>query len=164
MGHGPVIMLSLDIVDITSHTSHVRVFVSLHIGMMLKENNSLKELRLWRCVIEQEGLEDVIKGVQVNTTLETLNLSRTKIDNKIASSIGKIDIIQWGELCTCTCKSISKNRIIPYWWPQWIFNELNIINAIKTNQQIIASFYCDTMISVRTLALGLGLRVWELFK
>ena len=94
MGHGPVIMLSLDIVDITSHTSHVRVFVSLHTGMMLKENNSLKELRLWRCVIEQEGLEDVIKGVQVNTTLETLNLSRTKIDNKIASSIGKIDIIQ----------------------------------------------------------------------
>eukprot|EP00731_Ephydatia_muelleri_P004604 Em0002g780a len=62
-------------------------------GMMLKENNTLKELSLWNCGLQLEGIEEVIKGVQVNTNLKTLDLSDNTIDNKRASSLGKNDII-----------------------------------------------------------------------
>ena len=61
--------------------------------MMLKENNTLKKLDLKGCKLQSEGLEEVIKGVQVNTILETLVLSRNTIDNKRASCLGKNDII-----------------------------------------------------------------------
>ena len=56
---------------------------------MLKENNSLKELELYKCGLQPEGLEQVIKFVQVNTKLEKLMLSNNTIDNKSASSLGK---------------------------------------------------------------------------
>ena len=62
--------------------------------MMLKENNTLKELNLGWCGLQPEGLEEVIKGVQVNTMLETLDLSINSIDNKRASCLGKNDIMQ----------------------------------------------------------------------
>eukprot|EP00731_Ephydatia_muelleri_P004615 Em0002g791a len=58
------------------------------LGMMLKENNTLKKLNLALCKLQPEGLEEVIKGVQVNTKLETLNLSHNIIDNKRASCLG----------------------------------------------------------------------------
>ena len=61
--------------------------------MMLKENNTLKELNLWGCELQPEGLEQVMKGVQVNTKLETLYLLLNIIDNKRASCLGKDDII-----------------------------------------------------------------------
>ena len=35
---------------------------------MLKENNTLNKLNLQKCELQLEGLEEVIKGVQVNTT------------------------------------------------------------------------------------------------
>ena len=57
--------------------------------MMLKENNTLKELNLRTCKLQPEGLEKVIKGVQVNTKLETLSLSYNTIDAKSASCLGK---------------------------------------------------------------------------
>ena len=57
--------------------------------MMLKENNTLKKLNLWRCGLQPEGLEEVFKGVQVNTKLETLQLSRNTIDVKSASCLDK---------------------------------------------------------------------------
>ena len=62
--------------------------------MMLKENNTLKELNLDWCKLQPEGLEEVIKGVQVNTKLETLVLSYNTIDNETASCLGKNDIMQ----------------------------------------------------------------------
>ena len=66
--------------------SHVKsVCVPLHTGMMLKENNTLKELDLGKCGLQSEGLEKVIKGVQVNTKLEALHLSYNNIDAKSAS-------------------------------------------------------------------------------
>ena len=58
------------------------VCVPLHTGIMLKENNTLKVLVLCECGLQPEGLEEVIKGVQVNTKLETLNLSKNTIDAK----------------------------------------------------------------------------------
>ena len=61
--------------------------------MMLKENNTLKELNLIECKLQPEGLEEVIKGVQVHTMLETLDLSGNTIDNMGASCLGKNDII-----------------------------------------------------------------------
>ena len=61
--------------------------------MMLKGNTTLKELYLGECGLEPEGLEEVMKGVEVNTKLETLNLSENIIDNKRASCLGKNDII-----------------------------------------------------------------------
>ena len=61
--------------------------------MMLKENNTVKKLDLEGCELQPEGLEEVIKGVQVNTKLETLDLSNNTIDNKRASCLGKNDII-----------------------------------------------------------------------
>ena len=61
----------------------------LHTGMILKENNTLKELYLERCRLQPEGLEEVIKGVQVNTKLETLDLSHNTIYAKSASCLGK---------------------------------------------------------------------------
>ena len=67
--------------------------------MMLKENNTLKELNLAACDLQPEGLEEVIKGVQVNTKLETLDLRNNTIDNKRASCLGKNDIIQCGSVC-----------------------------------------------------------------
>ena len=65
------------------------VCVPLHTGMMLKENNTLKKLYLRKCGLQPEGLEEVIKGVQVNTKLETLNLCENTIDAKSASCLGK---------------------------------------------------------------------------
>ena len=62
--------------------------------MILKENNTLKKLNLDWCELQPEGLEEVIKGVQVNTKLETLVLSHNTIDNKRASCLGKNDIMQ----------------------------------------------------------------------
>ena len=67
--------------------------------MMLKENNTLKKLNLEECDLQPEGLKEVIKGVQVNTMLETLVLSYNTIDNKRASCLGKNDIIQCGTEC-----------------------------------------------------------------
>ena len=67
--------------------------------MMLKENNTLKKLNLRGCELQPEGLEEVIKGVQVNTKLETLDLRNNTIDNKRASCLGKNDIIQCGTVC-----------------------------------------------------------------
>ena len=61
--------------------------------MMLKGNTTLKRLDLVQCRLEPEGLEEVMKGVEVNTKLETLNLSRNIIDNKRASCLGRNDII-----------------------------------------------------------------------
>eukprot|EP00731_Ephydatia_muelleri_P004597 Em0002g773a len=58
------------------------------LGMMLKENNTLKKRNLWECKLQPEGLEEVIKGVQVNAMLETLYLSFITIDNKGASCLG----------------------------------------------------------------------------
>ena len=60
---------------------------------MLKENNSLKKLDLWKCELQPEGLEQVIKGVQVNTKLVVLWLSKNTIDNQSASSLGKSSCI-----------------------------------------------------------------------
>ena len=57
--------------------------------MMLKENNTLKELNLSKCGLQPEGLEEVIKGVQVNTKLETLCLTLNTIDANGASCLGK---------------------------------------------------------------------------
>ena len=64
--------------------------------MMLKENNTLMKLDLWGCKlhVQPDGLEEVIKGVQVNTKLETLDLSDNTIDNKRASCLGTNDIMQ----------------------------------------------------------------------
>ena len=81
--------------DITSHIKS-DICVPLHTGKMLKENNTLKELNLWGCELQPEGLEQVMKGVQANTKLETLVLSRNIIDNKRASCLGKDDIILCG--------------------------------------------------------------------
>ena len=60
--------------------------------MMLKENNTLKELDLRRCKLQPEGLEEMVKGVQVNTKLETLDLTNNTIDDKRASCLGRNDI------------------------------------------------------------------------
>ena len=57
--------------------------------MMLKENNTLKELNFSKCGLQPEGLEEVFKGIQVNTKLETLILSENIIDAKRASCLGK---------------------------------------------------------------------------
>eukprot|EP00731_Ephydatia_muelleri_P004528 Em0002g704a len=73
---------------ITTSTSLLDICVPLHTGMMLKENNTLKKLDLWGCELQPEGLEQVMKGVQANTKLETLDLSRNIIDNKRASCLG----------------------------------------------------------------------------
>ena len=67
--------------------------VPLYTGIMLKENNSLKVLGLSGCGLQPEGLEQVIKGVQVNTKLEVLGLSENTIDNQSASSLGKSSCI-----------------------------------------------------------------------
>ena len=70
--------------------------VPFHTGMMLKNNNTLKELYLVDCKLQSEGLGEVMKGVQVNTKLEVLSLSKNTIDTSAASCLGKIDIIQCG--------------------------------------------------------------------
>ena len=57
--------------------------------MMLKENNTLKKLYLWKCGLQPEGLDEVVKSVQVNTKLETIDLSKNTIDAKRASCLGK---------------------------------------------------------------------------
>ena len=69
------------------------VCVSFHTGMMLKENNTLRKLNLQHCGLQPEGFEEVLKGVEVNTKFETLNLSVNIIDNKRALCLGKNDII-----------------------------------------------------------------------
>ena len=71
------------------------VCVPLHTGMMLKENNTLKVLDLRECGLQPEGLEEVFKGVQVNTKLETLDLSKNTIDVKRASCLGKNVHMYW---------------------------------------------------------------------
>ena len=68
------------------------ICVSLHTGMMLKGNTTLKVLDLDECGLQPEGLEEVMKGVEVNTKLEALYLKRNIIDNKRASCLGKNDI------------------------------------------------------------------------
>ena len=59
---------------------------------MLKGNTTLKGLYLRECGLQPEGLEEVMKGVEVNTMFETLDLSKNIIDNKRASCLGKNDI------------------------------------------------------------------------
>ena len=81
-----------------SHHNKSQDWTLLHTGMMLKENNTLKELYLWGCNLQSEGLEEVIKGVQVNTKLETLDLSVNTIDNKRASCLGKNDNAMWNSM------------------------------------------------------------------
>ena len=58
-------------------------------GTMLKKNDTLKKLDLEECGLQPEGLEEVIKGVQVNAKLETLVLDSNTIDVKRASCLGK---------------------------------------------------------------------------
>eukprot|EP00731_Ephydatia_muelleri_P004512 Em0002g688a len=58
-------------------------------GMMLKGNTTLKVLVLRECGLQPEGLEEVMKGVEVNTKLETLVLWRNIIDNKRASCLDR---------------------------------------------------------------------------
>ena len=70
------------------------ICVPLHTGEMLKKNNTLPTLDLNGCKLLPEGWEEVFKGVQDNTKLETLNLSWNTIDDKSASCLGKNDIIQ----------------------------------------------------------------------
>ena len=83
--------------------------------MMLKENNTLKELDLGECGLQPEGLEEVIKGVQVNTKLEGLRLSDNTIDVNRASCLGKntgtmtfhthihqLVMTGWDTIITCT--------------------------------------------------------------
>ena len=60
--------------------------------MMLKGNTTLTRLDLSECGLQPEGLEEVMKGVEVNTKLETLGLEKNIIDNKRASCLGKNDI------------------------------------------------------------------------
>ena len=68
--------------------------------MMLKKNNTLKKLDLQHCGLQPERLEEVIKGVQVNTKLEALDLSGNFIDDETASHLSKNDIIRCGKVCT----------------------------------------------------------------
>ena len=70
------------------------ICVPLHTGKMLKKNNSLTKLNLSDCKLQPEGWEEVFKGVQDNTKLETLNLSSNTIDDKSASCLGKNYVIQ----------------------------------------------------------------------
>ena len=70
----------------------------LHTGTMLKENNTLKELNLRFCGLQPEGLDQVIKGVQIITKLETLVLSYNTIENKRASCLNKNDISYYNEV------------------------------------------------------------------
>ena len=62
--------------------------------MMLKENNTLKELDLFKSGLQPDRWEEVINVVQINTKLEILYLSWKIIDNKSATCLGKNDIIQ----------------------------------------------------------------------
>ena len=78
--------------------------------MMLKENNTLKTLYLGGCKLQPEGLEEVIKGVQVNSKLETLDLRGNTIDDKRASCLGKNDIMR-----SCMIYDFVKENYI------WIF-------------------------------------------
>ncbi|KAL5489153.1 hypothetical protein EMCRGX_G018213 [Ephydatia muelleri] len=68
------------------------------LGTMLKENNTLKELNLRFCGLQPEGLDQVIKGVQIITKLETLVLSYNTIENKRASCLNKNDISYYNEV------------------------------------------------------------------
>ncbi|KAL5506233.1 hypothetical protein EMCRGX_G007832 [Ephydatia muelleri] len=72
--------------DLTGNRGFMTTSTSL-LGMMLKENNTLKKLDLYGCELQPEGLEQVMKGVQANTKLEKLSLSRNIIDNKRASCL-----------------------------------------------------------------------------
>ena len=60
---------------------------------MLKENNTLKKLDFEECELQPEGLDKVIKGVQVNIMLETLDLLGYTIDDETASCLGKNEVI-----------------------------------------------------------------------
>ena len=91
--HRPIITLILNIVTLLRKHVMSDICVPLHTGMMLKENNTLKRQYLQGCGLQPEGLEEVIKGVQVNTKLEILDLSYYTIDNKRASYLGKNDIM-----------------------------------------------------------------------
>ena len=51
-------------------------------GMMLKENNTVKKLDLEGCELQPEGLEEVIKGVQVNTKLEPWTCQTTLLTTR----------------------------------------------------------------------------------
>ena len=80
------------IYSVQMHTP-VSIIILLHTGMMLKENNTLRKLDLHICRLQPDGLEEVIKGVQINTKLETLDLLDI-IDDKRASCLGKNGIMQ----------------------------------------------------------------------
>ncbi|KAL5506156.1 hypothetical protein EMCRGX_G007739 [Ephydatia muelleri] len=77
-----------DILQKDTRLARVELLYKRDECMMLKENNTLKKLDLDGCGLQPEGLEEVIKGVQVNTKLGTLNLSFNTIDNKRASCLG----------------------------------------------------------------------------
>ena len=62
--------------------------------MILKENNTLKQLDLRDSTLQPAGLEEVIKGIEVNTKLENLRLSDNTIDKKTASCLGKSEVLQ----------------------------------------------------------------------
>ena len=80
--------------------------------MILKENNTLKKLDLHHCGLQPEGLEDVIKGVQVNSKLETLVLSYNTIDSTRASCLGKNDIIKCGIVhCMYICLHVYEKAL-----------------------------------------------------
>lgn len=59
---------------------------------MKEKDCILKELNLSKCALQPEGLEEVIKGLQGNTILETLQLSKNTIDAKRASCLGKTPV------------------------------------------------------------------------
>ena len=80
------------------------VCVSLHTGMMLKGNTTLKRLNLRECGLEPEGLEEVMKGVEVNTKLEILDLEKNIIDNKRASCL--VGVYMCGVARNCGCLDV----------------------------------------------------------
>ena len=87
--HGPVMVLNIEVIG---HQPCQSVYTCpLHTGMMLKNNDTLKQLNLGNCKLQSEGLEEVMKGVQVNTKLEILILSENTIDTRRATCLGKND-------------------------------------------------------------------------
>ena len=84
-------MTQMRIISLKLHLSAPSLF---HTGMMLKENYTLKKLNLDGCKLQPEGLEEVIKGVQVNTKLESLFLSDNTVDYETVSCLGKNGIME----------------------------------------------------------------------
>ena len=131
--------------------------VPLYTGIMLKENNSLKELDLRKCGLQPEGLEHVIKVVQVNTKLEILILSENTIDNKSASSLGKSSCIP------LPCMPYPTARLKP-WLPQqhficvfyWVCGygsdvKVHLITCLGGCTQWLYSYMCEGVMPVQCL-------------